>query len=110
MEIKRLDDLADELALTEPILMKIDVQGMEDKVLLGAEQTLARTSILILETSFQSLYKGQALFDRIYRLLCDRGFVFMGSEHNIRHPQNGRVLQADSVFVRKNYTSLDDAK
>jgi FkbM family methyltransferase len=101
IEIRRLDDLADELAVIEPILMKIDVQGMEDKVLLGGERVLACTSILIVETSFTELYKGQALFDHIYRLLCDRGFVFMGSEHNIRHPVDGRVLQSDSVFVRQ---------
>jgi len=109
IEITRLDDLAEELALEQPILMKIDVQGMEDKVLLGGENVLAQTSILIVETSFRTLYKGQALFDRIYRLLGDRGFIFMGSEHNIRDPQDGKVLQADSVFIRQNETSVDSA-
>lgn len=101
IEIRRLDDLGDELVLMEPILMKIDVQGMEDKVLLGGERTLARTSILIVETSFTELYKGQALFDRVYRLLADWGFTFMGSEHNIRDPEDGRVLQSDAVFLRR---------
>lgn len=62
---------------------------------------LARTSVLIIETSFQTLYKGQALFDRIYRLLCDHGFTFMGGEQNIRDPKDGRVLQCDSVFIRQ---------
>lgn len=109
IEIRRLDDLAEELALEQPILMKIDVQGMEDKVLLGAENVLALTSILIVETSFRTLYRGQALFDGIYRLLGERGFTFMGSEHNIRDPKDGRVLQADSVFMRQNETSMDNA-
>lgn len=101
IEIRRLDDLACECALVEPILMKIDVQGLEDKVILGAERVLGRTSVVIVETSFKRLYKGQALFDQIYRLLSDRGFIYMGSEHDIRNPKDGTLLQSDAVFLRK---------
>ncbi len=99
--ISRLDDLAEELVLTPPILIKIDVQGMEDKVILGGDRVFSRTSILIVETTFETLYRGQALFDRVYDLLRDRGFRFMGSEHSIRDPKSGRVLQCDAVFIRR---------
>jgi hypothetical protein len=101
IQIRRLDDLATELALVEPILIKIDVQGMEDKVIVGGENVFAKASILIVETSFVTLYKGQALFDAVYDLLRERGFIYMGTEHIIRNPKDGRVLQCDSLFMRR---------
>ncbi len=100
IQIRRLDDLAQELALGEPILIKIDVQGMEDKVILGGENVFAKASILIVETSFVALYKGQALFDDVYDLLRERGFAYMGTEHATRNPKDGSILQSDSVFAR----------
>lgn len=101
IEIRRLDDVAETLEINDSLLVKVDVQGMEDKVLLGGEKVLARTAVLIVETSFRPLYQGQPLFDRVYRLLCDQGFTFMGNEHNIRDPRDGKVLQSDSIFVRQ---------
>ncbi|MBN1593389.1 MAG: FkbM family methyltransferase [Candidatus Coatesbacteria bacterium] len=101
IQMRRLDDVAPELVLVEPILIKIDVQGMEDKVILGGENVFAKASILIVETSFVALYRGQALFDTIYDLLRQRGFVYMGTEHIVRNPTDGRVLQCDSLFVRR---------
>jgi FkbM family methyltransferase len=100
IQIRRLDDLVEELALVEPILIKIDVQGMEDKVILAGENVFAKASILIVETSFVTLYQGQALFDAVYDLLRERGFIYMGTEHIIRNPTDGRVLQCDSLFMR----------
>lgn len=100
IRINRLDDLARELDLTPSVLIKIDVQGMEDKVILGGDTVFSLASVLIVETTFETLYKGQALFDRIYDLLRDRGFRFVGSEHNIRDPKSGRILQCDAVFIR----------
>jgi FkbM family methyltransferase len=101
IQIRRLDDLAGELSLVEPILIKIDVQGMEDKVILGGENVFGKASLLIVETSFVALYKGQALFDGVYDLLRERGFVYMGTEHIIRNPKDGQALQCDSLFVRR---------
>lgn len=101
IEVRRLDDVTNGLDLVDNVLIKIDVQGMEDKVILGAEAVLSRASILIVETSFEVLYQGQALFDAVYDLLRERGFVYMGTEHIIRNPKDGRVLQCDSLFMRR---------
>jgi len=98
--IRRLDDIADKLDIVENILVKIDVQGTEDKVILGGEKLISRASILILETSFQRLYQGQPLFDDIYTLLKSKGFVYSGTEHTIRNPNDGGILQCDSIFCR----------
>jgi len=101
--IKRLDDILDELDIIENILVKIDVQGTEDKVILGGEKLISRASVLILETSFQSLYQDQPLFDTIYEMLKQRGFIYAGSEHTIRNPNDGSILQSDSVFLKSDF-------
>jgi FkbM family methyltransferase len=101
IEIRRLDDISQELDIVENVLIKIDVQGFEDKVILGGERVVSRASVLIVETSFQSLYQGQHLFDVIYGMLRERGFRYMGGEELLRNPQDGSILACDSVFCRE---------
>lgn len=100
IKIRRLDDIVNELDIVENVLVKIDVQGTEDKVIMGGEQLLSRASVLIVETCFEPLYKGQPLFDNIYEMLRQRGFVYTGNESPERNPENGRILYCDSVFSR----------
>jgi FkbM family methyltransferase len=101
IEIRRLDDIADSLELKDNLLIKIDVQGFEDKVIEGGEKTIKRAKILIVETSFESLYRGQLLFDGIYSMLKSQGFVFKGCEEFLQNPKDGHILQCDSVFARE---------
>lgn len=101
VKIERLDDKAKELELVEPLFIKIDVQGYEDRVLLGGEQTVRRAKVLLLETSFQQLYEGQLLFDDVQRLLLKWGFRYAGAIAQDLSPIDGRILQADSLFVRQ---------
>jgi hypothetical protein len=63
---------------------------------------LRRATVLIVETSFEVLYKDQPLFGDVYDLLRERGFVHMGTEDIMRDPRDGRVLQCDSIFCRRN--------
>ncbi len=79
VSLRRLDDLSQELVIKEPLLVKIDVQGYEDRVLRGGEATIRRASVIIVETSFEMLYEGQPLFDDIYRTLVAWGFVYDGA-------------------------------
>ena len=51
--------------------------------------------------SVEELYKGQKLFDDIYRILVDFGFVYRGNYEQLFNPHDGRVLQVDGIFVRK---------
>jgi FkbM family methyltransferase len=101
IEIRRLDDVARDLQIDDNLLIKVDVQGTEDKVITGGEETFARAAVLVLETTFVPLYQGQVLFDAIYDRLRAKGFAYMGTEHIIRDPHDGRVLQCDSLFLRE---------
>ena len=83
------------------ILIKIDVQGSEDKVIRGGQKTLRRAKAVIVETSFTELYDGQPLFHDIYEGLRSLGFSYSGSwAPDLKNPLDGSHLQQDSIFVR----------
>jgi FkbM family methyltransferase len=101
VKVERLDTVVETLVITDPMLVKIDVQGYENHVLCGGEQTIRRAKIIAIETSFEVLYEGQPLFDTIYRKLVDWGFAYIGSLDQLCNPQTGRILQADSIFIKQ---------
>jgi len=98
--VRRLDDVAGELEITDNLLIKLDVQGYEDKVISGGEKTIKKAGILVVETSFVPLYKAQLLFEDIYDQLKGLGFMFRGVEDVLRDSRDGTILQCDSIFSR----------
>jgi FkbM family methyltransferase len=100
VKIERLDSIAENLSLDEPIFIKIDTQGYEDRVLLGGEKTIKRASAVIIETSFVELYEGQPLFSDIYSKLVSWGFSYSGALDQLNSPTTGKCLQEDSLFLK----------
>jgi FkbM family methyltransferase len=100
VEVRRLDEIAAKLSLEPEILIKIDVQGYEDKVLAGADRVLSISKAAIIEVSFRELYEGQPLFDSIHATLKQKGFTYMGNLYQLVHPVERSVLQADAFFVK----------
>jgi FkbM family methyltransferase len=98
--MKTLDDCVSDLPLQDNVLVKIDVQGYEDKVIAGGRECLQRASVVIVETSMEALYEGQPVFRDIFLLMDALGFRFQGSLDQVRHSRNGRVLFSDSIFSR----------
>ncbi|HEX8292600.1 MAG TPA: FkbM family methyltransferase [Pyrinomonadaceae bacterium] len=99
IEVRRLDSLR--LDAEPELLVKIDVQGFEDKVIEGGRETLGRASYVVTEVSFARLYEGQPLFEEIYETMRGLGFDFQGNMEQMVSPADGRVVQADSIFVRR---------
>ncbi|MDD5432275.1 MAG: FkbM family methyltransferase [Candidatus Omnitrophica bacterium] len=100
--IDTLDNIFNEIVLEDNVLLKIDVQGYEDKVLNGGKKILSRVPIIIIETAFCELYKDQPLFDRVYRMLLDMDFLYFGSLKEHRSFSCNLPFQQDSVFIKKN--------
>lgn len=98
--VARLDDLAPELKLISPVLLKIDVQGFELSVLRGAEEMLKQVDCVVCEVSYQPLYKGQASFSEVYQFMLQHGFTYQGSLENLVSPLDGSIMQSDAVFMR----------
>ena len=99
--VARLDDYLPSMELEPPVLLKIDVQGFEDKVLLGASETLRKVNFILSEVSYKPLYEGQVLFDQIYTRLNEQGFEFAGNFDSLISPVDGAILQSDALFVCK---------
>lgn len=101
VQIQTLNKILAGKNLTKPILMKIDVQGYEKFVLDGADKVIEEVDYIICEMSFRTLYKGQPLFDAVYRQLNGFGFRFYGPLAERRHPKTSEVLQIDGLFIRQ---------
>jgi FkbM family methyltransferase len=100
VRVERLDDVLAGQAVTDDVLVKIDVQGFEDRVLRGGEATIRRARLVLVETSFAVLYEGQARHREVCRLLEDWGFEYRGALDQLVSPATGEVLSADNIFVR----------
>jgi FkbM family methyltransferase len=100
VKIRRLNEVARELDFDGNVLVKIDVQGYEDKVIRGGQNVISQAKVLIVETTFERLYDGQPLWKDIFDLLSNMGFIYMGNFSQMKSPLDGSILQADSIFVK----------
>lgn len=96
----RLDAIWPMLDVRPPVLLKLDVQGYERRVLEGARITLRAVEIVVVEVSFRPLYEGQSSFGHTYDLLYRSGFRYAGSMDTMLSPLDQSIMQEDAVFVR----------
>lgn len=96
--LARLDDFAAQHDLLPPDVLKIDVQGFEDRVLAGAPAALRHARYCVLEMSLQPLYEGSLLFEAVYDLMRSHGFRLCGFADQLTTEDSTRVLQVDGLF------------
>jgi len=100
IKVKRLDDIINLISLEKEILIKVDVQGFEDKVITGGIETFKKARVILIENSFVELYKNQPLFDDIYEKLKSLGFVYKGGLQEKLDKKTGQILFEDSLFIK----------
>ncbi len=98
--VARLDDYLPQMVLVDPILLKVDVQGYEEKVFQGGQGLLEKVDWVMTEISYKPLYQGQTSFEKIYSLLKAQGFEFAGNFETLLSPLDGSILQSEAMFVR----------
>jgi FkbM family methyltransferase len=99
--LRRLDAVGLEYIRSDSVLLiKIDTQGYEDKVLKGATELLKVAVGVHLEMSMVQLYQGQPLFDSLIPDLKERGFEMWDWNPQFFDHQSGRLLQGDGTFYR----------
>lgn len=94
-----LDEAIDIGTLPRPILLKIDVQGLELDVLKGARESLPGIDHIYVELSFMPLYDRQPLAHEIVAWLAAQGFAMAGVYH-LEFDRAGLSVQADVHFHR----------
>lgn len=101
-----LDKISEELNIKKIDLIKIDVQGTEDLVLLGASTTLKYTQFVWIETSFKPLYENSTIFENVYKLMYNNNFILLEVSPGYRDMNTNELLQADLLFKNKLYNDI----
>lgn len=101
IQIKKLDTLTPQLVTPfEKTLLKIDTQGFEKDVLLGALESLPKFTLLQVEMSLFHLYAGETLFYDMIHFLHQHDFRLYALEgDNLSNKKTGQLLQIDGIFI-----------
>ncbi len=105
IKILTLDHALQNIRVEGDILIKLDVQGYEDRVLAGGQETLSKAAACILEISLDGLYVGQADFRGLYNLLDRMNYRYAGNLNQV-YAEDGHIVYLDAVFVRRNIKDL----
>ncbi len=85
------------------ILIKLDVQGYEDRVIRGGKETFRQAKACIVEISLDQLYDKQASFRDIFYLLDDLGYSYAGNLDQVI-AKDGHVRYFNAVFINQSPT------
>lgn len=101
IKVVKLDNLIDVTEIQKPCLIKVDVQGFEDRVIDGGIKIFKEAEVIIIEMAVQKgIYEGESLFNDIYQRLINLGFEFRGVYDQYNSPKNGMALYCDGIFMR----------
>jgi len=91
------------------ILLKIDVQGFEDRVIEGAQQTLRRTAVAVVEVNLVEFYRDQCSFDQLLRLMSASAFRPVDIGGIVRRAGTAEIMYMDVAFKRVARAHAQDA-
>ena len=95
-----IDEEVERRDLPGPFLIKLDTHGFEVAILTGADRTLRRTEVLVVEAYNFELAPGVLTFSDMCRYLGDRGFRPLDLVDVMRRPSDAALWQFDLVFAR----------
>ncbi len=82
------------------LVLKLDVQGHEPKVLKGAHNTLSKTLFVLIEMSNHQSYRDGAQYYEVDQLLRENGFVLQNIFASYSY---GKYLyEYDSIYINQN--------
>ena len=100
VKVTRLDDVLDASTLGRDVLIKIDVQGVEDRVIRGGRAVFGAAEMVLIEMSFLQMYEQQPIFDEINDLLRECGLRLAGFKNQIEDPATGQPLFVHCFYRR----------
>ncbi len=83
--------------------LKMDVQGYEKMLLLGAKEILPQIKIIQTELSLTTLYHGGSLIEEMIGLLREEGFELYSLVPGFKNKRTGQILQMDGFFINKRF-------
>ena len=100
VQVGTLKDEIHNLAANGSALLKMDVQGYEQKVLIGAGNKCRFFDWIVFETSCFPLYENESTFEEISKWLREAGFSFVGPLDIHFTASNGKLRQFEALFVK----------
>jgi FkbM family methyltransferase len=101
IEVTTLDRLAAEGGWTAPFGLKVDTEGYEDRVILGAASVLEQTQFVIAEVSVAPRYDGGYSFADFVALMQSRGFALCDLIDASKPDPAGCLSYVDACFRRR---------
>jgi FkbM family methyltransferase len=98
--VSTLDDEFPSIVDISQGLLKLDVQGFEREVLMGAENVLLEIKWVVMEVSFEPLYEGEWIFEEARQFMQSRGFRFERPVGFLTEKAHGQIVQMDALFSR----------
>lgn len=98
--IRRLDSLWTRLRQHHepPFYLKIDTQGYEKEVIIGAGTVLNHIALVQCELSLVEIYEGEMLWLDFMELMRSKGFSPVALQKGFVDPGSGHGLQVDVIF------------
>lgn len=100
--ITTLDELFSGRNFVRPIMLKIDVQGSEDRVIEGARKLLKSIDWVLIETSFGELYEGEKDFIDMVKMMENYNFRFVRPLNFHTSPLTAEIIEMDALFENNN--------
>ena len=94
-----LDELFQRENIQSVDLMKVDIQGAEKLMLMGANEALKKIKTIYIEVLFEPLYEGCAEFGELDQLLQKGGFK-LRSFHETRPGSDGALAYANALYLQ----------
>ena len=110
VEVRCLDELLRHEEVASPLLVKLDVQGFEDRVIRGGRETLSRAIAVLTEVNLEPLYEHQSDFDLTYKSLVECGFEFRGMWEHTLDENTGCPVFGDALFTRRNTSCWSEVR
>jgi FkbM family methyltransferase len=99
VEVTTLDLFCSEMEVPNVDIMKIDVQGYEVNVLMGAIHMLTKTSCCTVEVSLYDFYEKSSSLLQVEQLMHDAGMKLWDISKLSKNPKNFRTDWVELVYI-----------
>jgi len=101
IKIKKLDSIfINYVKKNDKILVKIDSQGYEDKILKGFNKNINKCFAIQIELSLVRLYKNQKTYEYFFSFFKKKNFFLWSIIPSFINRKDGQHLQIDAIFVK----------
>jgi FkbM family methyltransferase len=99
--IRKLDSIFDKYEQEgNGVFLKIDTQGFEKEVVLGAAKSMAKITGIQVEMSLVECYDGEMMYEDLKTLIESFGFELYYLEPGFSDPVTGKLMQVDGIFFK----------